>query len=188
MKVLLIDNGTSLLDKLQELIPGIEIIKKWNNILDSDLNYFDLVILSGSSNSSVVWQHEDFKDEINLIRSSKVPLIGICFGSELIAYSFGGSLRELTTRHKGIRSINIVDDFGFHKPVISVYENHRWIIDKMPQEFSVLAKSDDGPEAIKHINLPIYGLQFHPENFVDITEGDEFFLGILSKFSTDKKS
>lgn len=156
-------------------------VEKFDDISDLNVSEFDFVILSGSRDSSVVWQHDDFQDEISLIRSLQIPLIGICFGCELIAYSFGGTLKELPIRHKGIRSIKITDNNFYSKSEISVYENHRWIIDKMPEGFKVLACSDDGPEAIKHSNRPIYGLQFHPENFVDETEGNEVFLKLFQE-------
>jgi GMP synthase-like glutamine amidotransferase len=182
MKILLIDNGTKLLTKLQDLIPGSEVTKGWKEIVPSDINNFDLVILSGSSSSSVVWNHQDFENEVQLIKETKKPIIGICFGCELIAYAFGGSLKQITQEHRGIREIEILDIELFKDKKIRVYEHHKWIIDKIPEHFVVLAKSVDGPEAIRHMTLPIYGLQFHPENFVDETEGDELFLTLLSHF------
>lgn len=180
MKILLIDNGTSLLAKLEDLIPGAEIVKKWDEEFNAE--EFDMVVLSGSKDSSVVWNHELFQKEINLIQKTKKPLIGICFGCELIAYAFGGKLKELREVHKGIREIEFLSlDLSSEKKV-KVYEHHKWIIESLPEPFVVLAQSSEGPELIKHKTLPIYGLQFHPENFTVETSGDEIFRTLLSKF------
>ena len=182
MKILLIDNGTKLLKKLEVLIPGVEVVKKFGNINPWDTDEYDLIVLSGSVGFSVLYNHNKFQKEINLIKSSTKPIIGMCFGCELVAYAFGGELKELSYRDKGIREIHIIDRKLFKKKTIKVYEGHRWVVSKLPPHFKVIAKSDEGIEAIKHETLPIYGFQFHPENFVDEAEGDELFLQLLSSF------
>jgi GMP synthase-like glutamine amidotransferase len=181
MQVLLIDNGTSLLSKLQLLIPSTEITRRWDDLSDLDINSFNIIILSGSVEASVFWQHDLFKDEINIIKNGSIPVIGICFGCQLIAHAFGGTLKELDEKHKGKREVIVLDKEFSNKETISVFENHKWIIDKIPEDFKILAESSEGPEAIKHINKPIYGFQFHPEHLVDETEGDSIFLGLFNK-------
>lgn len=177
MKVLLIDNGTSLLPKLQRLIPGAEVTVKFSDVKLSDVSAFDLVVLSGGGPYNVLYDHDQFKEEIKIVRSGK-PIIGICFGCELLAHAFGGELKELPSNRRGIFEIEITDEKLGPKNV-KVYEGHRWAIAKLPEDFEVLAKSETGPEIIKHKILPIYGLQFHPENFIDQTEGDKLFLGLF---------
>ena len=71
-------------------------------------------------------------------------------------------------------------DKNLGEGIVRVFESHRWVVDKLPETFDVLALSNDGPEIIKHKNLPLYGFQFHPENFVEESEGDELFLKILN--------
>lgn len=179
MSVLLIDNGTTLLDKLKKLIPGEEVVKVWNEF-EGDARGHELAILSGGSQIELVGNEEKFEKEFQFIKNSRIPIIGICFGCELLAVAFGGTLKKLGNKHKGIKEISLTDTEHFgSKSLISVFENHSWIIDVLPSEFEVLAESTDGPEAIKHKKRPIYGLQFHPENFVDKTEGDELFLNLL---------
>jgi GMP synthase-like glutamine amidotransferase len=179
MKILLIDNGTSILQKLQKLAGSDEITKKWNDVLPSDATSYDLIILSGSSQYSVNQNYDLFAKEIELIRSTRIPLIGICFGCELIAHAFGGKLGDLKEKHHGIREISFLGADISSKKKIKVYENHQAIITAMPKDFTVVASSEDGPEMIRHTSLPIFGLQFHPENFVDETEGDEVFFVII---------
>ena len=182
MKVLLVDNGSSLLDKLQSLIPVAEITKKWFEVSAEDACGYDLIVLSGSSTYSIIHDYQYFKGEVELVRNTKTPIIGICFGLELIVRAFGGRLKEIPKQLHGIREIELMNQELFKAPKIKVYENHRFVISKLPENFVILAKSHDGPEVIKHKDLPIYGLQFQPENFVEETEGDELFLKLLSKF------
>jgi len=187
MRVLLIDNGTTLLEKLRALIPGEEIVHQPMNISAMDTKDFNLIILSGSKDLTVMYDGAHFNEEIELIQNTQTPLVGICFGCELIATAFGGTLKRLAERHSGIREIAIISDdevLGLkngesHK----VYEGHRWIIDKIPRDFNILAKSSDGPEIIQHNTRPIWGFQFHPENLVDQTTGDEMFLRLFSNLT-----
>jgi GMP synthase (glutamine-hydrolysing) len=178
MKILLIDNGTDLLPKLQKLVPEEVVTKKFGDLKADDAMDFDLVVLSGGGNHNILFEHEAFNEEIAMLRSGK-PIIGICFGCELIAFAFDGELIELPEEQKGIYDVEVLDE-SLGVGVIKVYEGHRWAVSKLPEDFSLLAKSERGPEIIKHKTLPIYGLQFHPENMVDETQGDELFIKLLS--------
>lgn len=180
MKILLIDNGTTLLNKLKELIPGEEIIRTFDNF-NNDTTDFDLVILSGGSKYQLRDNEEKFQKEIGFIKNTKIPIVGICFGYELIVTAFGGTLKELNENKRGMYEVQVLDN-NLGKGIIRVYESHRWVVDTLPDIFEVLAVSNDGPEIIKHKEKLIYGLQFHPENFVEETEGDELFLKLLSQF------
>lgn len=178
MKILLINNGTTLLNKLKELIPGDEVIHVFDDF-DKDPTHFDLAILSGGSKYELIGNEKKFEKELSFIKNTKIPIIGICFGYELIALAFGASLKKLPENKKGIYEIEIIDE-NLGKGKIKVCESHRWVIDNLPSIFEVLAKSEEGPEIIKHKDLPIYGLQFHPENLADGTDGDEIFTKLLS--------
>ena len=182
MKVLLIDNGSTLIRRLESLIPGREIVRAWDELSNIDANQFDLIVLSGGSRFGVLDGEARLKSEIELVKRNTKPMIGICFGCELIVHTFGGVLEKMETKEKGIVTIKTVKD----NPIFSglgefdVYENHRWHISKMPEKFSVLAESAHGIEAIKHDKLPIYGLQFHPERFKQKTDGDKIFMNIFN--------
>lgn len=180
-KILLIDNGTTLLDKLKVLIPGDEIVHKWNDVELSTVKNFDLIVLSGSSDFSVVGNENKLKNEIDIIRNSGKPIIGICFGCELIAHAFGGKLKKMPQKESGVTEIRTISSSNiFDRKSFKVYERHSWIIDEIPSELEILARSSHGIAAIKHKELPIYGLQFHPENLVDQTYGDEIFMNLFS--------
>jgi GMP synthase (glutamine-hydrolysing) len=183
MKILLVDNNSNLLEKLKTLIPGEEIVHRWDDLENINSEEFDLIILSGGSMFQIVGNEEKLKDEIKIIKECKKPLIGICYGCELIVESFGGELDNLPENHKGVIGISVIQDdpiFGDIKS-LRVYENHKWRIKTLPECFIPLAQSEHSIEVIRHKELPIYGLQFHPENMVDETDGEEIFLNLYAK-------
>jgi GMP synthase (glutamine-hydrolysing) len=182
MKILIIDNGTRHLRKLKELLCANDLdisplFKKYPPTKDCDL-----IILSGGSQLSVVNAPEVFKEEINMIKTSKIPIIGICEGCEIIAYAFGSQLELRDKKSKGLKRIVLLDDkfITKHLEELEVYENHYWSITKLGKNLIGLAKSRYGYEIIKHKTKPVYGLQFHPEMCVDTASGDEIFNQILN--------
>lgn len=180
MKILLIDNGTTLLNKLRKLIPGEEIVHTFDDF-DIDTTAFDVAILSGGSKYQLVGNEDKFAKEIDFIKNTKIPIIGICFGYELVATAFGATLKELSEEKKGMYEVQVLDK-NLGEGIIRVYESHRWIISTLPSVLEVLAVSNDGPEIIRHKERSVYGMQFHPENFIEETEGDELFLKLLSPY------
>lgn len=176
MNVLLIDNGTTLLTKLEALIPGHTVVQTWREFTDEQVENADLIVLSGGSLMQLVGNEAEFEREMALVRDTRKPVLGICFGCELITRAFGGTLAHMPEAHKGKRTITLVPFLAS----IEVYENHQWVIDQMPAGFSIMALSDAGPELIRHMARPIYGMQFHPENLVDEAQGDELFQAFLT--------
>lgn len=185
MKILLIDNGTTLLDKLEAIIPGNEIVVRFDKLDGLHEEEFDALILSGGSSYVLTGNEDKFQKEMDLIRHTKRPIIGICFGCELIAKAFGGTLKKLEKINKGVKEITISTDLLPNKSNIKVYESHEWGIDRLPETFDIWGSSKDGPEIIKHRDLSIYGLQFHPENLLDETDGDDVFKKIFSEISAN---
>lgn len=182
MKILLIDNGTKHLLKLKELLADYEVdvcplFERYPSFYG-----YNLIILSGGSDYAVRVNPEKFEQEIDMIRNARIPIIGICEGAEIIAYTFNSDLELIDKKVKGTRKIEITDeDLLGHNIKIEVYEAHRWAIKKLGRKLTGLAKSDTGFEIIKHKERDIYGLQFHPEMLTDNTLGDEIFKLILKK-------
>ena len=182
MKVLIIDNGTKHLRRLKDLLAGNELkIHPLFQKYPLSENY-DLIVLSGGSRIAIVNAPEIFKEEINLVKYSTKPIIGICEGCEMIAYTFGSKLEFNESRAKGIKRIEIVEKgyFDFKVP-IEVYEAHQWVIKELGKDLVGIAKSAYGWEIIKHKIKPIYGFQFHPEMLIDSTLGNEIFEQIVDK-------
>jgi GMP synthase (glutamine-hydrolysing) len=181
MSIVLVDNGTTLLEKLRSLIPGEEQLVHYSKFDASIAEEAGLVVLSGSSIGPLYDTEDLYQKELDFIRTTTKPVIGICFGLELIVHAHGGALRELPEQAKGVVSVEVVAGHNLFHPMASldVYTNHRWVVETVPESFEVLAKSAHGPEVIRHKLLPLYGMQFHPENMTDCTTGDEFFRNLF---------
>ncbi|MDD5170888.1 MAG: gamma-glutamyl-gamma-aminobutyrate hydrolase family protein [Syntrophales bacterium] len=167
MKALVINNHTKHLDKLMAHFPGSDIIEKENLREGLDISLYDLLILSGGSGVSPVAAYPaGYAAEFRLIKESTIPVLGICLGSEIIAYAFDGTLQELPEIHRGAIKLDI-SDAGLEATLcnkhIEVHESHRIAIRDLPKDFIACATSAHGVEIIKHISKPIIGIQFHPE-------------------------
>ena len=183
MPVLLIDNETILLEKLKKLIPGREVIRAWDDLEGVTPNNYSLIILSGGSKFPVVGNEEALFSEMSLVQNAETPIIGICYGCEVIVRSSGGTLELMSEKERGIITIDIVehDPIFNDKGALQVYESHRWRIKELPEHYVALAHSKHGIEAIRHTKRPIYGFQFHPEQCVNETDGDEIFMTLFQK-------
>ena len=137
-------------------------------------NYFDAVVVSGSGARIVdSSQRIIFQETAELIKNCKLPLLGICYGHQLLCWAFEckvGSLAEgVFDRFENIRIIGANDLFdGFKKGQrLPLAENHYNYVLKEGLEqagFTLLADSASCEvEAVKHKAEPFYGVQFHPE-------------------------
>nr|AIA11970.1 Glutamine amidotransferase class-I [uncultured bacterium] len=186
MRVALINNGTKEPAKLYALLAGNEIDTfPSEEALEALKASYGLVVLSGSSRFPIAYHLDTLAPELELIRRTAAPLIGICYGAELLAVAYGGSLKDKGRKEKGVFTIStIVDEPLFQgRKTFDVYEAHRWVVDAIPQELEVLASSDMGPEILRHRTKPQYGFQFHPEKMCDETYGDELFRSLLQKIT-----
>ena len=128
------------------------------------------VILSGSE--AYLSRLEDrlfFEDVLAFIRGADVPLLGICFGHQLIALAFGAeviSMRQALTEPKEVVVEEPDDIFSSWRrgDKLLVAEWHSDEVAGLPEGFVRLASSDYcSIEAMKHVERPVYGVQFHPE-------------------------
>ncbi|MCK4996913.1 gamma-glutamyl-gamma-aminobutyrate hydrolase family protein [Candidatus Pacearchaeota archaeon] len=164
MKILLVNNHSKHLSELLNKLKDVKVVdfKKLDLI-----NYkkFDLIILSGGSSFSVKNHKEEYKKEIDLIKNSSRPILGICLGFELIAYSFNEKLEKMAKKKKGSEKIKIISEDQILKGLkkeFEVFEAHRWAVSKT-KYLIPLAKSKNGIEIIRHPTKRIWGVQFHPE-------------------------
>jgi GMP synthase (glutamine-hydrolysing) len=98
-----------------------------------------------------------------------VPVLGICYGMQLMAHLFGGSVESGLEREYGLSHMKvesqegILSGFAPGEP-IPVWMSHGDRLEKLPEGFKVIATSDNSPFAVmKHEEKPFYGVQFHPE-------------------------
>lgn len=185
MKTLLVDNGSTLTEKLAKLSPGQEDIVSYSNI-PNDISNYSLIILSGSSLFPIEGNEEKLAKEINLIQNIHVPLVGVCFGHELIAHAYGSPLTQMP-QHVGMTEIWVTapHPMFLSKEVFSVYENHQYGVTEVTEELEILARSDHAIAVLKHKTKPIYGLQFHPEHHTEQQFGDEVFLKLFDELMAE---
>jgi len=132
----------------------------------------DLVILTGSSALlSKPRTRELFQPEMDLVRKAKFPILGICYGHQIIGSTFGAQTRDLGQMLRGYERVSVVRKHPLFDGLPSelvVAESHRQELTKVPDEFQHLAQSTTSKvEAIVHRSRSIYGVQFHPERSND---------------------
>ncbi len=98
-----------------------------------------------------------------------IPILGICYGHQLIAVHFGGrrAVTPARQREYGRTSIKLDVEsplFAGLPGELDVWMSHGDLVESAPAGFAVLAQSGATPvAAMVHPELPIYGVQFHPE-------------------------
>lgn len=97
-----------------------------------------------------------------------VPVLGICYGMQLITEMFGGKVARAKEREYGhafLTILNTKDLFSFiAESEIPVWMSHGDRIEKLPENFHSIAKTANSPyAAIKNRDSSIFGVQFHPE-------------------------
>jgi GMP synthase (glutamine-hydrolysing) len=117
--------------------------------------------------------------------AQKTPILGICYGAQLIAKQFGGKVEKSNKREYGRAVLHIQEDEGLLKnltPSSQVWMSHGDSILELPLPFELLATTDSIPvAAFKHSKngvQPLYGLQFHPEVYHTI-EGKKILQNFL---------
>jgi GMP synthase (glutamine-hydrolysing) len=133
------------------------------------------VIISGGPAS--VYQRNAPKADPQLFKSG-IPILGICYGAQLIAKELGGGVQAGKKREYG-RSELFIDDqsnifAGFSGQSIC-WMSHGDSVARLPKGFKVLAHTANTPlAAIGETEKKIYGVQFHPE-VIHTEHGHEIF-------------
>ena len=139
--------------------------RKYSEVGREDLESCEKVILSG---------RRKYSKEINVANSriarycyeNEKPLLGICYGAEIIALTMGGSLRKMPSHVQGnfILAVREPNALTGDSQELQVYESHRYCIARLPANFKSQASSDDcAHELFSHESKKIFGTQFHPE-------------------------
>ena len=107
---------------------------------------------------------------VSACAESRMPLLGVCLGHQAIGQHFGGSVVRAGAVMHGKTSRIIHDSSGLYDAVPSPFvatRYHSLIVDKdgLPDGLIVNAWADDDTvQGLRHAQLPIHGVQFHPES------------------------
>ena len=123
------------------------------------------VVLSGSPFS--VYNEDAFKTDLSGI-IGKYPVLGICYGAQYIAYTYGGEVRSAGTREYGRAHLRSFDKtnplFAGISDDSQVWMSHGDTITSIPDNFETIASTEDVKIAAYQIkNEKVWGVQFHPE-------------------------
>lgn len=96
-----------------------------------------------------------------------IPILGICYGGQLMAQSFGGKVNRAKAREYGRIELEIAHKDGIFKDInnnIRCWMSHTDFIESPPKGFLVTAKTDTCPvAAMQNEEKHLYAVQFHPE-------------------------
>ena len=96
-----------------------------------------------------------------------IPVLGLCYGHQMIAYFSSGKVKPGTTKEYGIAYVNIEKPVGILKGLDEkekVWMSHGDTVYELPETYEMIAFTESCPvAAFKHKTKQIYGLQWHPE-------------------------
>jgi GMP synthase (glutamine-hydrolysing) len=181
--ILLIENGSRHTRAFAHYLAPYRVVRRrYRDLTPASLDAVDIIILTGG-HPSVLHHAWFYRRQLELIRTTTKPVIGVCLGFELIVRAYGGRLHRLPRKARGIRIITVVSDaLALGREHLRVWEAHKWAAPAVPDDvFTVIARSATGAEIIRHRTRPVYGLQFHPEVREPANDGSEVLTSILSR-------
>lgn len=184
-KIIILDFGsqtTQLIGRrVRELNTYCEIVP-YNKFPHGDESVIG-VILSGSPFS--VYDEKAFKADLSKIRK-RLPVLGICYGAQFMAWADGGKVEPAASREYGRALLEKVSDtdplFAGIRPGSQVWMSHGDTITAIPDDFHIIASTDKVAIAAYRVDgEQTWGVQFHPEVYhsVDGTKLlENFVVGI----------
>ncbi|VFP86690.1 GMP synthase [glutamine-hydrolyzing] [Candidatus Erwinia haradaeae] len=130
------------------------------------------IILSGGPESSIT---HDSPRAVNYIFHAGVPILGICYGMQVMAVQLGGNVQSSNQREFGYAQITITGHSPLLPPLLSgtntaekilmdVWMSHSDHVSKVPSNFITIASTEKCPVVIMaNEKQRFYGVQFHPE-------------------------
>lgn len=174
MKILLVNNQTLHLNEIKNGLSEHQLtVVDYRPGMDLSDEGFEMIILSGGGGQgSEVNDTYDYRGtlwyqaEIDFVLRTKLPVMGICMGFEVIARAFGETIDKMPRRVRDFQMLNPrgrgKDIFGTE--VIKQFESHEWhLADIKQNHLKAIVDSRWGIEAFHHKDRPILATQFHPE-------------------------
>ena len=171
-KILIIDFGSQFTQLIARRIRELGVFsviishKKINSKKILEENISGIILSGGPLN---VYQNDKFNFD-KIILKLGLPVLGICFGHQILSKELGGRVKKSNHREFGLATINKVSnsiltkDFFNKKNVSNVWMSHADQVSKMPSGFKVVASTKNSKlTIIENSKSKFYGVQFHPE-------------------------
>ncbi len=134
-----------------------------------DVDFSRIVISPGAGNPDNSGLSMEVLQKYYLVK----PILGICLGHQCIAKFFGAEIiKAKEPMHGKVSKVFYKDGeplFDGLPQGFNATRYHSLVVSNMPESLEVIAHTGDVIMALKHCDLPIYGVQFHPEAI--LTEG-----------------
>jgi len=160
-----------------EIVPS-DITPKEIQEINLRLNVKGMIFSGGPSS---VYERDSPKINLQILDLG-IPILGLCYGHQLIAYLLGGEVERGKRQEYGIAYVTIDKAVGVLKDLNrteKVWMSHGDTVQGLPEGFEVLAFSENCPvAAYRHKEKEIYGLQWHPE-VIHTTHGMEMLRNFI---------
>ena len=168
--ILLVDNYDSFTYNLAHLFGelGAEVVVRRNDELDADgaarMAPSHLVVSPGPGRAEAAGATLEIVERL----AGRVPILGVCLGHQAVVQAFGGEIGQARALVHGKATTVRADGRGLFRGLPAEFEAGRYhslAATSVPDELEVAATAPDGEVmAVRHRELPVHGLQFHPES------------------------
>ena len=183
-KILIVDFGSQYTQLIARRVRELNVyceIHPFNKLNDLILDGFIGVILSGSPCSVL----DEEAPDVNIDVFESLPLLGVCYGAQLLAKKMGGKVSKSEHREYGSAKLCEINDFSDLLNQVdvgsTVWMSHGDTVIVLPEVFDQIASTENIPiAAFKWKDKPTYGIQFHPE-VTHSTQGKQLIKNFIVK-------
>lgn len=195
MKILVLDNYDSftynLVHMIEDITGTLPDVYRNDEIAIEDIQRYDAIILSPGPG---IPEEAGILKETIKTYAGKLPIFGVCLGLQAITEVFGGELENLNDVFHGVATeMKVVEkDCITFKDIPETFEAaryHSWIAShrNFPSELEVTAVDGDGSiMALRHKELAIEAVQFHPESILT-AEGKKMIQNFIESVEVSNK-
>lgn len=132
-------------------------------------DYISGIIISGSPHNII--PHTKFPTIGDyIINQKEIPVLGICYGMQIINYMKGGWVVKNNEQEEGPKKLNIIKNSKLFQDVDltkepnpgCVWMHHNYVVEHIPPKYKITSYTEQSPIA-SFERKNIYGVQFHPE-------------------------
>src|ERR1043166_8044504 len=167
-KILILDFGAQYTQVIARRIRELQV---YSEVVRFDLPASEIkilrpngMILSGGPSS--VYDNEGRQPDPEIF-SYRIPVLGICYGMQLMAHHLGGQVEFSPRREYGAATLHVLDGSKLFQglgPQLDIWNSHGDKVTSLPTGFHAAARTENSPfAAIENTERKLYAVQFHPE-------------------------